>query len=78
MFKFSKCAVFILIAFLCAFSPICKADSIENITISGTATCVLDSCSDTVGPFTGYYTLDVTTQTVIGPWSVSLPYTTIS
>jgi hypothetical protein len=78
MFEFSKYAVLSLIAFLCVFSPVCKADSLENITFSGTATCITDACAYTVGPFTGSYTLDVTTQTVVGPWSISLPYTTIS
>lgn len=78
MFKFSNYAVLAFIALLSAFSPVCKADNIENITFSGTATCITEACIYTVGPFTGFYTLDVTTQTVIGPWTISLPYTTIS
>jgi hypothetical protein len=54
------------------------ADIIENLQFTGTATCAFPaSCTalgfSSGGPLTGTYTLDVTTQTITGPWSFSTP-----
>ena len=54
-----------------------RADVIEDLAFKGTATCnVLDQeCTPgTTGPLTGAYTLDVTTQTIIGNWSFASPF----
>lgn len=58
-----------------------KADSvdIENLVFTGTATCTAASCASFgSGPLTGTYSLDVDTQTIVGPWSFSTPFGVIS
>jgi hypothetical protein len=56
-----------------------KADSIENLVFTGTATCEDSTCSSFgSGPITGAYTFDVTTQTILGAWSFSTPFGVIS
>lgn len=58
-----------------------KADTadIENLVFTGTATCFLASCAGFgSGPLTGTYSLDVDTQTIVGPWSFSTPFGTIA
>ena len=62
----------------CIATPI-KADVLENLTFSGYATCIQTYCSATGnGPISGNYTLDVTTQTIVGPWSFTAPFGTVS
>jgi hypothetical protein len=56
-----------------------KADQIENLVFTGTATCEDSFCSSFgSGPLTGTYSLDVTTQTIVGAWSFSTPFGVIS
>jgi hypothetical protein len=56
-----------------------KADEIENLVFTGTATCEDSFCSSFgSGPLTGTYILDVTTQTIVGAWSFSTPFGVIS
>jgi len=77
---------FIVMALSCLLLTIClaasaKADMIENLVFTGTATCrVTSPCSQLPpsGPLTGTYTLDVTTQTIVGAWSFSTPFGVIS
>jgi len=52
--------------------PVAKADIIENLVFTGTATCqspfAFQECTPgSVGLLTGTYTLDVTTQQIVGP-----------
>jgi hypothetical protein len=56
-----------------------KADQLENLLFTGFGTCLDANCSSFgSGAVTGTYTLDVTTQTVVGPWSFSTPFGSIS
>ncbi len=56
-----------------------RADSIENLVFAGTATCVQVACSSVGnGALTGSYTLDVTTQKIVGAWSFTTPFGVIS
>jgi hypothetical protein len=56
-----------------------RADQIENLVFTGTATCTASSCSSFgTGPITGTFTLDVTTQTFEDAWSFSTPFGMIS
>lgn len=56
-----------------------KADQLENLLFTGFATCLDANCSSFgSGAVTGTYTLDVNTQTVVGPWSFSTPFGSIS
>jgi hypothetical protein len=58
---------------------ISQADVIENLVFTGTATCEDATCSSFgTGPITGTYSLDVTTQTLVGAWSFSMPSGVIS
>ena len=62
---------------------VAKADSIENLVFTGTATCepgfTYQECvGGTVGPVAGTYTLDVTSQTIVGPWSFTTPFASFS
>src|ERR1700693_1404172 len=51
-----------------------RADVIENLVFTGTATCINSDCNGFgSGPITGTYSLDVTTQTIVGAWSFSTP-----
>lgn len=51
-----------------------KADVIENLTFAGTATCGDANCTSFgSGPVFGSYSADITTGTVVGPWSFSTP-----
>ena len=56
-------------------APAAKADTIENLTFTGTATCLPNAtqCA-TGGSVVGTYNLDVTTQTIFGLWSFTTPY----
>jgi len=68
----------ILMVFLTAAA---KADLIETVAFTGTATCQAPypECSSfPTGPLTGTYNLDVTTQTIFGPWSFSTPFGSFS
>jgi hypothetical protein len=50
-------------------------DVIENLVFTGTATCTDGACAGFgTGPITGTYSFDVTTQTIVGPWSFSTPF----
>lgn len=68
----------------CLFLTTClvasaKADVVENLVFTGTATCGDTFCASFgSGPLTGAYSLDVTTQTIVGPWSFSTPFGVIS
>jgi uncharacterized protein (TIGR03437 family) len=54
-------------------------DTIENLEFTGTATCTEAYCSHFgSGPLTGTYSLDVTSQTIVGAWTFSGPFGTIS
>jgi hypothetical protein len=64
-------------------APSAKADQTENLVFTGTATCVAvfiyQECPvGGVGPVTGNYTLDVTSQMIVGAWSFATPYGVIS
>jgi N-acetylneuraminic acid mutarotase len=58
-------------------------DTIENLVFAGTATCVSgfvdqECTGGAVGPIYGTYTLDVTAQQIIGPWSFTTPFASFS
>ncbi len=56
-----------------------KADVIENLIFTGTATCTDATCSSFgSGPITGMYSLNVTQQVIVGPWSFSTPLGVLS
>jgi hypothetical protein len=59
-------------------APAARADMIENLVFAGTATCEPGCGSFGSGPVTGSYSLDFTTQTIVGPWSFSTPFGGIS
>jgi hypothetical protein len=62
-----------------SLAALARADVIENLEFSGTATCVDTNCSSFgSGPLTGTYSLDVTMQTIVGPWSFSTPFGVIA
>jgi probable HAF family extracellular repeat protein len=62
---------------LLAQSP--QADTIEHLVFTGTATCTDSFCSDFgSGPVTGTYSLDVTSQKIVGAWSFSTPFGKLS
>jgi streptogramin lyase len=56
-------------------------DQIETLVFTGTATCVAQpgvanaraTCSGSA-PVTGTYSLDLTTKSIVGPWSFSTPF----
>lgn len=51
-----------------------RADTIENLSFDGFATCGDSHCTSFgSGPVSGTYSLDVTTQTIVGPWSFNTP-----
>jgi hypothetical protein len=68
----------ILLALAVAASA--QADIVENLGFTGTATCLYptDCSASGNGPVVGAYSFDVTTQTVVGPWSFSTPFGLIS
>jgi PEP-CTERM motif len=75
------CSGLILVAALGA--PAAKADITENLVFTGTAICESgffhQECpGGTVVSVTGNYTLDVTTQTVIGAWMFTSPFGSVS
>lgn len=52
-----------------------KADTIENLVFTGTATCEGPACNSfPSGSVTGTYSLDVTTQMIVGAWSFTTPF----
>ena len=58
-------------------------DSIENLVFVGTAACMpgfahQECPGGAVGPIYGTYTLDVTTQKIVGPWSFISPFASFS
>jgi hypothetical protein len=56
-----------------------KADVIENLVFTGTATCGDSNCANFgSGPLTGTYSLDVTAQSIVGSWSFSTPFGEVS
>lgn len=60
-----------------------KADTLENLSFTGTTTCnfnVNQECSPVGGhgAITGNYTLDITTDTIVGAWSFTTIYGDIS
>jgi hypothetical protein len=64
-------------------APAANADIIEHLVFTGTATCESgffhQECTPgSVGPLTGTYTLDVTTQQIVGPWSFTSPFASFS
>jgi len=63
-----------------ATTGVAKADDvIENLAFTGYAQCTDANCNSAGnGPLTGSYTLDVTTQTIIGYYSFTTPFGTIS
>jgi hypothetical protein len=51
------------------------ADTIESLSFTGTATCTDSFCTSFgSGPLTGTWSLDLTTNTIVGPWSFSTPF----
>ncbi len=75
--KFIPIALSALLLMVCLAAST-KADTIENLVLTGTATCINAFCSSIgSGPVTGTYTLDVTTGT-IGAWSFSTPFGVMS
>jgi PEP-CTERM motif-containing protein len=69
--------------FAMGLAPAAKADTMENLVFTGTATCespfAFQECTPgSVGPLTGTYTLDVTTQQIVGPWSFTSPFASFS
>jgi hypothetical protein len=78
--KFIPMALACLALMICVVSS-SRADSadIENLVFTGTATCEDPSCAGFGnGPLTGTYSLDVDTQTIVGPWSFFTPFGVIS
>jgi len=71
--KFTPTALSCLMLTTClAASAI--ADTIENLAFTGTATCGDGRCANFgSGPISGTYSLDATTQTIVGAWSFSTP-----
>ncbi len=58
-----------------------KADLIETLAFTGTATCQApypDCSTYPTGPLTGTYSVDVDTQTIVGAWSFSTPFASFS
>lgn len=81
MHSFKRCIRPILSGLLLTISlaASAKADVIENLIFTGTATCVDRVCSTFgSGSITGAYSLDVNTQTIVGPWFFSMPFGLIS
>jgi hypothetical protein len=78
------CNKFIPMTLSCVLLTLClaasaNADQIENLVFTGTATCENFTCSSFgSGPLTGTYTLDVTTQSIVGAWAFSTPFGLIS
>lgn len=55
------------------------ADIIENLSFTGTATCTDSFCTSYgSGSLTGSWSLDLTTNTIVGPWSFSTPFGVLS
>ena len=67
--------LFVILAQASAYAT----DIVESLVFTGTATCV-STCDGfgSSGSLTGAYTLDVTTQTIVGPWSFSTPFGVLS
>jgi hypothetical protein len=78
MKKLSLLVAALSVAFVCA-STAKATDVMENLAFAGTATCGDSFCSGYgTGPITGTFSLDVTTQTIVGSWSFSGPFGTVS
>ncbi len=74
--KLESVALSCLLLVICLAAP-AKADQIINLSVAGTVTCNSSTCGVS-GPLSGAYSLDVTTQTIVGPWSFSTPFGTFS
>jgi uncharacterized protein (TIGR03437 family) len=64
-------------------SSVAKADTIENLVFTGTATCLSgfphQQCTPgSSGAVSGTYTLDVTSQQIVGAWSFTSPFGSFS
>ncbi len=58
----------------CLAVPV-KAGTVENLVFTGTATCSGGFCSTYGnGPVTGTYSLNTTTDMIVGSWSFSTPW----
>ncbi|MFZ0332764.1 MAG: PEP-CTERM sorting domain-containing protein [Candidatus Acidiferrales bacterium] len=56
-----------------------KAGTVETLDFSGTATCSGSYCTGYgSGPVTGTYSLDTSTDTIVGSWSFSTPWGVMS
>jgi PEP-CTERM motif len=76
--KVIPAALAFLLLTMC-FAASAKADTIENLVFTGTATCDDATCASYgTGALTGTYSLDVTTQTIVGAWSFTGPFGTMS
>lgn len=76
--KTTKFQVVLAVSFMVLASS-AKADQFENLSFNGNATCLDTDCSSFgSGTVTGTYTLDVTTQQVVGAWSFSTPFGLLS
>ena len=82
MRKFTVLGALALAVTLCLVMS-ARADVIENLDFTGTATCELPAtypgysalCGGTGnGPIKGMFSFDVTTQTLVGPWKFSTPF----
>jgi len=77
--KFARMALSCLLLMIC-LSASAAADQVINLAVTGTVTCSPEyTCgSFPTGPLSGTYSLDITTQTVVGAWSFSTPFGVIS
>jgi hypothetical protein len=75
-------AVLVVALFFMLTPAAIQADQIENLVFTGTATCAF--FGDTTcggfgnGPVTGFFTFDVTTDKLAGPWSFTTPFGVLS
>lgn len=69
----------LMLPLLLALPTQATADTIENLTFTGTATCTDSFCTSYgSGSISGTWSLDLTTNTIVGPWSFSTPFGVLS
>jgi hypothetical protein len=78
LYKIISTALSCLLLMICLVAS-AKADTIENLSFDGFATCDDSFCAGFgSGPASGTYSLDFDTQTIVGAWSFSTPLGIIS
>jgi hypothetical protein len=71
--------VILNLALILGLAAPANADTVESLSFTGTATCTDSFCTSYgSGSLTGAWSLDLTTNTIVGQWSFSTPFGVLS